>query len=97
MTLKTAGRSRPNVSLFPIDCHPRDEAAAWLPFREDREILNFRRTEGGIQLAFSWQVWPAVAQSDAPPPAENWAEVDERPPPLTYGIRSGIHSPQIDL
>ena len=63
--VKTAGRSRPNVSSFPIDCHPRDEAAAWLPFREDREIINFRRTEGGIRLAFSWQVWPAVAQCDA--------------------------------
>jgi hypothetical protein len=45
-----------NVSSFPTDCLPRDEAAAWLPFREDREILNFRRTEGGIRLAFSWQV-----------------------------------------
>src|SRR5271169_2589323 len=66
MTLKTAGRSRPNVSSFPIDCHPRDEAAdVGLPFREDREILNFRRTEGGIRLTFSWQVWPAVAQCDA--------------------------------
>jgi hypothetical protein len=41
-----------NVSSFPTDCLPRDEAAAWLPFREDREILNFRRTEGGIRLAF---------------------------------------------
>ena len=72
MTLKQLADHRPTVSLFPLDCHPREEAAAWLPFGEDREILNFRRTEGGIQLAFSWQVWPAVAQSDAPPPAENW-------------------------
>src|SRR6476619_1017511 len=72
MTLKTADRSRLIVS-FPLNCHPRDEAAdVWLPSREDREILNFPRMEGGIRLAFSWQVWPAVAQRDAPPAAENW-------------------------
>ena len=34
-------------------------------FREDCGIFNFPRTEGGIRLAFSWQVWLAVAQCDA--------------------------------
>ena len=32
-------------------------------FREDCEILNFPRTEGGIRLAFSWQIWPAISNA----------------------------------
>ena len=43
-------------------------------FREDCEILNFPRTEGGIRLAFWWQVWPAFAQRGAGQSARELAE-----------------------